>query len=254
MYREIYTAGALCIPTACTFDPHWYMGFCLHFVCRVSSRLTIHLIASLRLTFRPIASGMFWLIVCLEGKCKMHTASAPDDISSSAVPAARTMTSPDPPPAPAARADPRRGESGTGDPLGPGPRMVPTCGAFSSPSFTSSIVPPRGEQPRDIYLPGGPSPEPLRGLRSVAIAVVVCNGVCSAARTPSSAHRSREGACTRFSFRSYGTAGARHTRGALHCTAKYIPRALYVFQRPVLSTPTGTLVFDYILFAMIRPD
>ena len=105
----------------------------------------------------------------------MHTASVPDDISSSAVPAARTMTSPDPPPTPAARADPRRGESGTGDPLGPGPRMVPTCGACSSPSFASSIEPPLGEQPRDLRLLGGPSPEPRRGLQGVAIAVVVAH-------------------------------------------------------------------------------
>ena len=81
-----------------------------------------------------------------------------------------------------------------------------------------------------------------------------CNGVCSAARAPCSAHWSREGACTRFSFRSYGMAGARHERGALHCTAKYIPRALYVFRPLVLSTPTGTLVFAYILFAVSRPD
>ena len=57
-----------------------------------------------------------------------------------------------------------------------------------------------------------------------------------------------------FSFRSYGAAGARQTRGTVRCTANYIPRALYVFQRLVLSTPTGTLVFDYILFAVIRPD
>ena len=57
-----------------------------------------------------------------------------------------------------------------------------------------------------------------------------------------------------FSFRSYGAAGARHTRGTVRCTANYMPRALYVFQQLVLSTPTGTLVFDYILFAVIRPN
>ena len=90
-------------------------------------------------------------------KVDMDPSILPSSVLTPAATAAYTTPPHDPTRAPAPTHGGARSEPAPGG-TAPGPRMVPTCGAFSTPPATSSALPP-GAPPNTAYPTHGPLPQ-----------------------------------------------------------------------------------------------